>query len=276
VLAVLGLLLALLVVVGLRKAVRSRSGAVRSFPYSRPVLTAEGWAALAAKPGWRAETVAVADGVVLRGLVRAPRAPGAPWVLFFQGNSKRLLGEGQEVLEALAGQDDLGLALFAWRGFDGSTGEPTKAGFTADALAALRWLQAHRAGDGPLHLLGFSLGTLPAVAAALEGAGEPAARPRSLTLLAPFTVLEMHDAGPLRQKQNAEEWRLLPLVGGLKLPTLVVHGTDDQTLPIEMGRAIAQAIPGAKLVEVPGQGHVPVMLDPRALAAVRAVVLGKE
>ncbi len=38
-------------------------------------------------------------------------------------------------------------------------------------------------------------------------------------------------------------------------PTLVVHGTHDPLFPIEHGRALAAAIPGARLLELPGVGH---------------------
>jgi pimeloyl-ACP methyl ester carboxylesterase len=48
---------------------------------------------------------------------------------------------------------------------------------------------------------------------------------------------------------------LLDRLGSLRVPTLVVHGTNDHVLPIEHGRALAGAIPGARLVEVPGLGH---------------------
>ena len=38
-------------------------------------------------------------------------------------------------------------------------------------------------------------------------------------------------------------------------PTLVIHGADDPLVPVEGGRDTAAAIPGAKLLEVPGMGH---------------------
>jgi pimeloyl-ACP methyl ester carboxylesterase len=38
-------------------------------------------------------------------------------------------------------------------------------------------------------------------------------------------------------------------------PTLVLHGVDDPLVPVSGGRDTAAAIPGAKLVEVPGMGH---------------------
>jgi pimeloyl-ACP methyl ester carboxylesterase len=38
-------------------------------------------------------------------------------------------------------------------------------------------------------------------------------------------------------------------------PTLVLHGTDDPLFPIPHGRALAAAVPGATLLELPGMGH---------------------
>jgi pimeloyl-ACP methyl ester carboxylesterase len=42
----------------------------------------------------------------------------------------------------------------------------------------------------------------------------------------------------------------------LDVPTLVVHGDEDQMLPILNGRLIASLIPGARLEELPGVGHM--------------------
>lgn len=41
----------------------------------------------------------------------------------------------------------------------------------------------------------------------------------------------------------------------LAVPTLVVHGRADPLFPVEHGRALARAIPGARLVELDGVGH---------------------
>jgi pimeloyl-ACP methyl ester carboxylesterase len=47
--------------------------------------------------------------------------------------------------------------------------------------------------------------------------------------------------------------RLAELAG---LPVLVLHGTDDALVPPDRGRALAEGIPGARHMEVPGAGHV--------------------
>lgn len=52
---------------------------------------------------------------------------------------------------------------------------------------------------------------------------------------------------------------LLPRVG---VPTLVMHVRDDQAVPFAVGRALAESIPGARLVPLPGRNHVPPEGDP--------------
>ena len=41
----------------------------------------------------------------------------------------------------------------------------------------------------------------------------------------------------------------------IRVPTLVMHGTADPMFPIEHGRALAEAIPGARLLPLPDAGH---------------------
>lgn len=41
----------------------------------------------------------------------------------------------------------------------------------------------------------------------------------------------------------------------LKIPALVIHGTDDPLVPPEAGRQTAAAIPGARLLLIEGMGH---------------------
>ena len=47
-----------------------------------------------------------------------------------------------------------------------------------------------------------------------------------------------------------------PDLAAFKVPTLIVHGTDDQTVPIEpSARAAARGIAGAQLIEYKGEPH---------------------
>ena len=46
-----------------------------------------------------------------------------------------------------------------------------------------------------------------------------------------------------------------PLLASVKVPVLVIHGTEDPILPYPHGEALAQAIPGAELLTLEGAGH---------------------
>jgi pimeloyl-ACP methyl ester carboxylesterase len=45
-------------------------------------------------------------------------------------------------------------------------------------------------------------------------------------------------------------------LGGVAAPTLVIHGTEDEMLPVENGRLIASLIPGSSLEILDGTGHM--------------------
>ena len=50
-------------------------------------------------------------------------------------------------------------------------------------------------------------------------------------------------------------------LGSLRAPTLVIHGTEDPVLPYAHGVALADEIPGARLLPVKGMGHEVVRHD---------------
>jgi pimeloyl-ACP methyl ester carboxylesterase len=65
----------------------------------------------------------------------------------------------------------------------------------------------------------------------------------------------------------------------LRAPALVIHGIDDVLIPVENGRLVADAVPGARLIEIEGMGHDlpkrawPVVLDAIAEVARKADAL---
>jgi pimeloyl-ACP methyl ester carboxylesterase len=53
--------------------------------------------------------------------------------------------------------------------------------------------------------------------------------------------------------EGSGRWR--ERLGGLDVPTLVVHGTEDPLFPLGHGEALAREIPGAELLILEGAGH---------------------
>jgi pimeloyl-ACP methyl ester carboxylesterase len=59
-----------------------------------------------------------------------------------------------------------------------------------------------------------------------------------------------------------------PLLRKTSIPTLIVHGTEDPILPYPHGKALADAIPGAKLLTFDGMGHdLPLQVWPQLIDA---------
>jgi pimeloyl-ACP methyl ester carboxylesterase len=56
-----------------------------------------------------------------------------------------------------------------------------------------------------------------------------------------------------RMNREIDVRHVLPAI---RVPTLVMHGTDDEVVPGEVARFLADRIPGARLIELPETGHL--------------------
>jgi len=65
--------------------------------------------------------------------------------------------------------------------------------------------------------------------------------------------LNLASIGNHLQVEGGGRWR--ERLGELRMPTLVVHGTEDPLFPLEHGVALANEIPGARLLRVEQMGH---------------------
>jgi len=90
------------------------------------------------------------------------------------------------------------------------------------------------------------------------------------TLAAQISAFFRQSASPgaaaalLRMNTEIDIRSVLPAI---RVPTLVMHRTGDTDVNVEEGRWIADQIPGAKFVEIPGGDHVPWVGDQEAILA---------
>jgi len=56
-----------------------------------------------------------------------------------------------------------------------------------------------------------------------------------------------------------------PLLATIRVPTLVIHRTDDQAMDVRHGRYLGRSIPGARYVELPGSDSLPFTGDSEAV-----------
>lgn len=67
----------------------------------------------------------------------------------------------------------------------------------------------------------------------------------------------------------------LPLLPAITIPTAVIHGTEDQLIPLEVARETAAAVSGAQLTEIPDAGHFLVWEAPEAAASAISSLLDR-
>ncbi|MEX2303077.1 MAG: alpha/beta fold hydrolase [Bryobacterales bacterium] len=186
------------------------------------------------------------DGVRIHGwkLRARPHAEQshAEWVtLYLHGNAGNLTHrvDHMETIPRV-GSD---LLIIDYRGYGKSEGKPTEEGIYRDADAAYEYLV--EAGYRPENLVvyGESLGTAVAVdlASRRECAGVVLEAPFPSASAVASSVLPL--LGPLAARGYLETAKKLPRV---KAPVLVIHGTKDQVIDHELGRAVFEAAPEPK------------------------------
>lgn len=207
------------------------------------------------------------DGVRLHGWWVPGRTEDVT-LLWFHGNAGNL-GDRVALLELL--HDELGIGVFMvdYRGYGRSEGKSSEAGLYADARAALEATQVH-AGVGPddVVLFGQSLGAAVAVELAST---HPV---RGVVLEAAFTSI------PDMARHHYSFLPVWPLlrtgfdsqsrIAGIEAPLLMLHGENDDIVPLDMGRELfATAKEPKELSIVRGAGHNDVYLTTDYIATLR-------
>jgi uncharacterized protein len=193
------------------------------------------------------------QGVAVHALAFLP--PGVKRVVVgFHGNGEVMewsVARARRFLRA-----GVGVVLVEYRGYGRSRGEnivPSEPGFYADGEAVIQELQRRGFGPSAVTLWGTSIGTGVASEMAARGHGS------ALVLVCPFTSLvamgrKLAPFLPVSLLLR-DRFDTLAKAPNLRLPALVVHGTDDELIPIAMGRAVAAALPHARFVQVEGGHH---------------------
>ena len=223
-------------------------------------------------------TLSTRDGVGIHGWFvpgrPAPESRRPITLLFFHGNAENI--GGCLDLAARARAAGFNLLLLDYRGYGESQGRPTEQGIYRDGEAALDYLGS-RAGVDPDRIVvwGRSIGAAVAVRLAARGtepagaardgsAGDPGGVPRAagLILESPFTsvpdLLRQGGHVPLLALSRFGTYRFdsAARIGRVAAPVLVVHGTDDEIAPFELGRRLFDLAPGTKeMVAIRGGGH---------------------
>lgn len=237
------------------------------------------------------ETQIESEGLALSGHLARPAGPLAPrpgLVLChgFPSGLRGLAGSGHtypQLADRLAAESGWAVLSFNFRGTGDSKGDFSLGGWLADVHAAIAHLRA-QPDVSAVWVAGFSTGGSLALCAAgedhdVKGAAALAA-PADFEHLAADPaklLLRARELGVIRSKafpEDAEQWgrelheiRPLALIGKIPpRPLLLVHGSEDDEVPIVDARALADAADGhVELRILTGAGHA-LRDDPRAIA----------
>ncbi len=173
-----------------------------------------------------------------------PSKAGSETLVYLHGNAENLSTRGR--LINILSEDDRGLLIFSWGGFGYSSGTPSEVSFYDDARAVFDWLAKEQNLDSSdLILYGESLGTGVAVQLATERdfKGVILAAPyTSIAQMAaddypwlPVNLLLKHRFDSIDKIQNVDE------------PLVIMHSTDDDTIPYMQGVRLFDAATEPKL-----------------------------
>lgn len=235
--------------VGLLEILRARFQKGQVFlPEPYPVGVWDPWNhGLPAEDVWFAS-----DGVRLHGWW-VPYAGARATVLYCHGNAGNL-GDRVHIFRQLR-RMRVEIFAFDYRGYGRSEGEPSEKGLFADARAAYDLVVGERGVDpARVILFGHSLGGAVAVDTAVN---RPAA---GLVVQSSFTDLcDMarcfYPSVPMHLITR-NEFRSIEKVGRLTMPKLFIHGTEDPTVPFELGQRLYEAAAEPKeWFPISGAGH---------------------
>ena len=192
------------------------------------------------------------DGLRLHGWY-VPGRTDVTW-LWFHGNGGNI---SHRVDEMALIQQRLGVNqfIFDYQGYGRSEGRPTEQGTYRDARAALEYLRARPDIEGDrIVYFGRSLGSAIAVELA---SSQP---PLAMVLVSPFT--SVGDMARLTIPFLPVQWLVrdrydsLASIGRVERPLLIIHGDQDDTVPVSQGRKLFEAANSPKHFRLlVGAGH---------------------
>ena len=195
------------------------------------------------------------DGINLHGWF-VPGRSDVTW-LWFHGNAGNISSR-LENLKQLHDSLGVNVFLFDYRGYGESQGTPSEEGLYLDAEAALEYLNSREdVRSDRIVYFGRSLGG----AVAVELAGHQPAYGLILESPLPSVSFVARQAYPilpagLVRRILRARYDALSKIAGVTAPVLILHGDEDDVVPLDAGRRLFEAAREPKQFHViPGAGH---------------------
>ena len=188
-----------------------------------------------------------------------PSDPAAPTLLYLHGTFRNLYRNYPKI-EALRAAG-FGVLAVDYRGWGDSTPiVPSEKTIVADAGVAWAEFVRHQPEPKKRVIYGHSLGGAVAIdlASRRHGGSDYGALivESTFTNLADLAASAAGPVGPIAVWISGESFDSLAKIGRIDAPILMLHGDDDNTVPVALGRRLRDAAPaGVQWVEIPGGSH---------------------
>ena len=194
------------------------------------------------------------DGVSLNGWFVIGETD-APTLVWFHGNGGNISNRVSNIGE-LNHRLGLNIFIFDYRGYGRSGGSPTESGVYLDAEAAVRYVRSRTdiIQERTVYF-GRSLGCSIAARTAAEWP------PHALILESPFTsvrAMAKHSYPflPGISLVTPRKFDCLSAIKQVRVPIMVLHGDQDEVVPLGMGKELYEAArPPKRFYVIPGAGH---------------------
>lgn len=178
--------------------------------------------------------------------------PGQPTILFFHGNGGAVSHRTHRFRQFM--QSGYGVFMLGYPGYGGNAGEPSELSFRNASQLAYQYLLEAGVAANDIVIYGESIGSGVAVPLAAD------VEARGLILEAPFSsavdAARHHYPFFLVGLLLKDSYQSVDQIAAIGMPLLVMHGTDDRIIPIELGRKLYQRAGQPKtFVELEGAGH---------------------
>ena len=192
------------------------------------------------------------DGLSLHGWF-FPLSEEAPVLIFCHGNAGNISHRIENV--KLLVNKGISVFLFSYRGYGKSSGRPSEKGIYIDGIAAYDYLvKIEKISPDRIAIFGRSLGGSVAIEVALKR--------KTICLIIESTFTSMKDMAKtippffILSPFLPLHYNNISKIANVSVPTLILHGEDDDIVPFSMGKELFEkALEPKSFLPIQGAGH---------------------
>jgi pimeloyl-ACP methyl ester carboxylesterase len=187
------------------------------------------------------------SGGIIQGWLNktAPSTDATPVVLYLHGNNDNLQTMLRKKVFAEFAKMKVNLLAVDYPGYGNSSGIPNEKNVVESTDSALAFIKKEFPSN-PKFLIGYSIGAAVTVQTALKYQSDI----KGVALISPWVSIDsmvaLHYPRWMVTMFLKDKYAIIPAAENLEVPTLVLHGEMDRSVPFTQGKKVADALPQLK------------------------------